>query len=283
MSEYEKQSVSSNKDQVKYSNSPAGNQKSKAILVVILILVAIQACLFVWTIQIKNKAEKSVKEAKQLIPALKNISSEIDKVTAAYAETKPAKTVRVQKAQVSKPPVKKPVAAVKQTLGVFAYTFDVLNAQPTVGNNLLLIKKSANSSLETMSVHFDEASRLGAKGQGMKVEYQFNEGGPADDWMGLEFKIPPMNLTSASELSFWIKGDSKTGYVPNLSVNFSDGVKTASLPVSGIGTFWKRISFSMSKMPASIDYKNLSSVQIVVKDDSKSKKGSYSLDQFEIK
>ena len=233
-----------------------GRNNPKVILGLIIVLVAIQAGLFVWTMRNLSESREAIKKAEKLITQLKQYSAPVGKKKAPAAVSKPV-----------------PATQSKKDLSGVSYSFDTPDSQPKTGKELLLVKKNVNSSTEKIAVLVDEKSRLGSTGKGLRIDYQFNNPPAAGDWVGVEFITP----AKGSELSFWIRGDAKAGFSKKIKLLVLDGgqKRTLTLPIASIGTFWKRIQFPLNG--------NLETVRLVIESDGTSAKGAYNLDKFEIR
>lgn len=283
---YEKQGNSAIRGEVKYSYPDKNDRRPQAILGAIVFLLAIQAALCLWTIRMMSDAQTALNKTEKLIPALKQVADQIDQVTATYSkkEKKTDSMKSLLESKIPSPSQPQPKVQtqpkVQKTVSSYIFNFDAETNQPRVGENLILIKKNPQ---ESILVRFEEAARLGLAGKGLRIEYQFQEGNKNSEGLGVELDVPKMELTPTSELSFWIKGDSKAGFNPNLKLEVSDGTKVADLPIGGISGFWKHIKIPMAKMPSSIDYQNIKSIKLLIQNGANASKGAYSLDQFEIK
>lgn len=231
--------------------------KPKVVLAVVIALVSIQTVLFAWTVLELSKTKTAIARAEKLLTQLSLYSGKT-------LQKKPVSTV-----------TKAPAAVIqkKTTSSGISYSFDTPDSQPKIGKELLLVKKNPNDTTEKISVQVDEKSRLGSVGNGLKIEYQFNNPPVAGDWVGVEFVTP----TKGSELTFWIRGDAKAGFSKKIKLLVLDGgqKRTLNLPITSIGTFWKRIQFPLNG--------NVETVRLVIESDGVASKGAYNLDKFEIR
>ncbi|MBI4971434.1 MAG: hypothetical protein HZC17_06310 [Candidatus Omnitrophica bacterium] len=202
---------------------------SRLAIGILSILVIIQILFFVWTLKLLANRQP----VKKHVAAVRVIEKPVLR-SKVYAP----KTVSTSVVKEETPIRVKPVGERK---GV-SFTFDDPQAHPKIGEELVLAKKNSSNLAETISVHVDEAARLGVKGKGLRIEYQFLDASSFMDWVGLDFRVP----SKGSELIFWIRGDAKTGFSQKLKVLISSGGQTRTLPINALGAFWKRVHFPVS-------------------------------------
>lgn len=232
--------------------------KSRIVLGLILVLVSIQLALFLWSSKVMSEILVTRQKISEQIAVLKTLETQVAHIEKSISELPSPKKSAVQ------------------------YRFDTADSQPKLEKDLFLIQSDPKTQI---SVEFSAAARMGAKGKGMKIAYDFSQALPETGWVGLEFDLSQMALGSDSVLSFALKGDSKAGFSPKLALFVYDGQKQASLPVIFASSFWKRFHFSFSKLAGGIDLSQIKTFRLVIEKPKKTAhlRGTYHLDHFEIR
>ncbi|GEM_PF-3530729 len=271
----EKQGSSLTRGEIRFTlNKIEADKNSRIVLAVIALMVLIQGALFLWTFDMMREAKLAVKKADALIPSLQKYTEQINQMKQGK-NAAPAKPVESASKSIPGQPANSPVS--------YSLSFDEISKQPQPGKNLFIRKKNPDAALDKAFAVFQAEDRLGTKGKGMRVDYQFRDKNQQANWIGIEFSMPVLKLNPESELTFWIKGNSKAGYNPNVKVVFTDGQKAYSHQITNVGPFWKRMDIPLSRIQP-VNYQNLKAVSLIIENESAGERnGAYHLDQFEIK
>lgn len=103
----------------------------------------------------------------------------------------------------------------------------------------------------------------------LKLEYDVNF--PNSPYTGLWLLFDDLDLTPYTRLSFWAKGDGKTGYTRYFKVEFKNDNESASVITPPISDKWRRIEIPLSKFNIN-DRTKITEFVIVFEDKEVSKK-----------
>ncbi len=103
----------------------------------------------------------------------------------------------------------------------------------------------------------------------LRLEYDVNF--PNSPYTGLWLLFDDLDLTSYKKLSFWAKGDGKTGYTRYFKVEFKNDNESASVITPSIPDEWRQIEIPLSKFNIN-DRTKITEFVIVFEDKEVSKK-----------
>ncbi len=248
------------------SSFNAIEKKAHKILGVIIILTLIQFFLFIMTLNLFSKIKT-------------NFPSE------------PIGTQESTISEIQTPPEtqRNPKEILKEAVPAFSLSFDTKSEMPVIGQGLKLVQTNPNELMSAVDLEYEESAALGDDGFGLKFSYYFaetldvTEG--SEDWLGAIFTIPTIEVSEEMNISFWLKGNLDDGYNSTITVAIVDDKdKNIKIPVHKISNLWTKKTLPLSQLKTYLDIENIKFITFFIGGkDLTTKKGSYSIDQIEIK
>lgn len=162
-------------------------------------------------------------------------------------------------------------AAAKPSEELIVADFNTGEKPSNLGGNFGAWNKDPSDPTQWCKEGFDNVTRHGDAGFSMKLDYSVDSPNPA--YNGFWMMLPNLDVTKYDTLSFWVKGDSNTGYTTVLKIEIKNANKQVGrYYVSNISDQWKEISIPLSELRGLIDRTSLTEFVVVFEDRMATKK-----------
>lgn len=112
---------------------------------------------------------------------------------------------------------------------------------------------------------FDSANRHGDSGFAMRLEYSVDSKNPA--YNGFWMTLPNIDVSGYDNLTFWVKGDEKTGYTTVFKIELKNaGKQVGRYYVTNVTDRWQEVVIPLSAFKGLTDISNLTEFVIVFED-----------------
>ena len=143
--------------------------------------------------------------------------------------------------------------------------FDSGEKPNNVGGNFGAWNKDPSDPTQWCKEGFDNVTRHGEKGFGMKLDYSVDSPNPA--YNGFWMMLPNLDASKYDTLNLWVKGDENTGYTTVFKIEIKNANKQVGrYYVSNVSNQWQKISIPLSEFKSLIDRTNLTEFVIVFED-----------------
>ena len=129
----------------------------------------------------------------------------------------------------------------------FTETFD----QPLVRPNVGVWLGHPTDTTQGCRVSYTELHRVGATGYGLVVDYDVDSPHPAT--AGVWIALPPVQVTTGSVLTFFIRGDPVVGYSETCAVEFQSAREHSRHYFDGITDAWQQIVLPLDTVRVATD------------------------------
>ncbi len=141
--------------------------------------------------------------------------------------------------------------------------------------------KDPDDDTQKTEMKFVTDDALGdSAGYSIRLDYDVDSPNPA--YNGFWMKLKGVNATPYDSLTFYVKGDSKTGFTKRLKIELKDkGNKPSAYLVANITDTWQKISIPFDRFRRIQDWTSLSELVVVFDDmNSNPKTGAIYVDQI---
>jgi len=145
-----------------------------------------------------------------------------------------------------------------------AADFNSSEKQNNLGGDYGIWVSNPSDSRAWISFSFARDDAFGdPSGHALQLDYGFDSA--TENQIGFWMKLNGVNVTSHKWLSFYVKGDLKTGYPKSIRIVLKDqSGQPASFSVSGITDQWKKFTVPLSAFSDVKDWSSLGELDIVV-------------------
>lgn len=143
--------------------------------------------------------------------------------------------------------------------------FDSGEKPNNVGGNFGAWDKDPRDSSQGCVDAFDSVNRYGAKGFGIKLDYDVDSRNPA--YNGFWMLLQAVDASSYDSISFWVKGDKEAGYTTAFKVELKNAKKqVGAYYVTNVSESWQKVVIPLKKIKGITDFSNLTEFVIVFED-----------------
>jgi len=112
---------------------------------------------------------------------------------------------------------------------------------------------------------FDSAIRRGDSGYSLKIKYDVYSRSPV--YSSVRIALPDIDASDYDNLSFWLKGNGKTGYSTVFKIELeSSGGQAGYHYVTSVIDHWQEIVIPLSKFKGLTDISSLTALSVVFED-----------------
>ena len=143
--------------------------------------------------------------------------------------------------------------------------FDSGEKPNKLGGNFGAWDKDPTDFSQGCAESFDSVNRYGAKGFGMKLDYDVDSRNPAYNgfWMFLQ----ELDASDYDSISFWVKGDASDGYTTVFKLELKNtNRQVGRYYVTNVTDTWQKITISLKDFKGMTDFSSLTEFVIVFED-----------------
>ncbi len=158
--------------------------------------------------------------------------------------------------------------------------FNTGDKPSNIGGDFGAWNKDPNDETQGTAMSFVSDDALGdPAGYAVRLDYDVDSPNPA--YNGFWMKLNNTDATPYNSLSFYVKGDSKTGFTKRVKIELKDKTgKPCSYVVANVSNEWQKISIPFDKFRRITDWTALTELVLVFDDvNSRPKKGTIYIDQ----
>jgi hypothetical protein len=158
--------------------------------------------------------------------------------------------------------------------------FDTGEKPSNIGGNFGSWNRDPSDPTQFCKEGFDNATRHGDKGFGMKLSYSVDSPNPA--YNGFWMMLPNLDASKYDTLNLWVKGDAQAGFTSVFKIELKNAAKQVGrYYVSNVTDQWKQISIPLAEFKGLVDKTALTELVVVFEDRmATSKKGTIYIDDI---
>ena len=138
--------------------------------------------------------------------------------------------------------------------------------------------KDPSDPTQKCTISFDKVEAMGGAGSSLRIDYDVDSPNPA--YNGFWSKLQRANVSSAKNLSFYIKGDVSRGYTTQIKLELkNDKKEVGRYLLKGITDQWQKATIPLKSFEGITDWTAMTEFVIVFDDITSTKKvGSILID-----
>ncbi len=159
--------------------------------------------------------------------------------------------------------------------------FNTGDKPSNIGGDFGAWNKDPDDNTQKTEMKFESDDALGdTTGYSIRLDYDVDSPNPA--YNGFWMKLKGIDATPYNSLTFYVKGDAKTGFTKRLKIELKDkGNKPSAYLVGNITDKWQKVSIPFDRFRRIQDWTSLSELVVVFDDmNSNPKTGTIYIDQI---